>query len=38
MRGFLILGGILTALVCWLFIAAPDAEAGAGAPSGICLA
>ena len=29
MRGFLILGTILTALVCWLFAAAPDAQAGA---------
>jgi hypothetical protein len=36
MRGFLILGTILTALVCWLFVAAPDAQA-AGASDGICL-
>ena len=32
MRGFLILGAILTALVCWLFVAAPDAQAS-GVPA-----
>ena len=36
MRGFLILGTILVALVCWLFAAAPDTRA-AGSPDGICL-
>ena len=36
MRGFLILGTILTALVCWLFVAAPDAQAS-GVPASASL-